>query len=386
MKAIMKPNTYLIGILTALAAFAARAQSPSFLTNGLVSYYPFNGNANDASGNANNGVLQGGVGFGVDRYGNTNSALFFTNGADGQMTTTIQQPAGDVFTLTEWFNLPPSFSSGSPLICLTDTQTGGYDRFDKALQIGGGSNQLVFYLFPGTAVELTTPNPVTDGRWHQAVATLSTAGMQLYLDGELAAANASVTTSQEFAGYWRIAPGQGSVDDIRVYNRALSLIEVQQLYAYEGPPCLPHSATATPTVVDGFVVAATITDGGCGYTNAPLVVVQGGGGSGATASAVVSNGIVTGIKITDAGIGYTSSPSIYIYSPLGWQMGIVKAVVPTFTGLLIGTNYQLQSSTDLNIWVDQGPPFTATSPVMDYPQYFDVEDWSRLFFRLEVAP
>jgi hypothetical protein len=69
-------------------------------------------------------------------------------------------------------------------------------------------------------------------------------------------------------------------------------------------------------VVDGFVVEATVTDGGCGYTNAPEVLIQGGGGTGATATAVVSNGMVVGLTITDAGTGYTSTPTVYIYFPL----------------------------------------------------------------------
>jgi hypothetical protein len=64
------------------------------------------------------------------------------------------------------------------------------------------------------------------------------------------------------------------------------------------------------------VVGATITDGGCGYTNAPPVLIVGGGGTGAAGTAVVSNGVVTGITITNAGFGYTNTPAIYIYFPL----------------------------------------------------------------------
>jgi hypothetical protein len=48
-----------IVILTITTALAVQVQAQSFLTNGLVTYYPFNGNANDASGNGNNGTIQG---------------------------------------------------------------------------------------------------------------------------------------------------------------------------------------------------------------------------------------------------------------------------------------------------------------------------------------
>ncbi|MCX6928384.1 MAG: hypothetical protein NT154_35020, partial [Verrucomicrobia bacterium] len=59
-----------------------------------------------------------------------------------------------------------------------------------------------------------------------------------------------------------------------------------------------HRATATADVTNGSVVGATITDGGSGYFNPPLVLIQGGAGTGATATAVVSNGVVINIIIT----------------------------------------------------------------------------------------
>ena len=70
----------------------------------------------------------------------------------------------------------------------------------------------------------------------------------------------------------------------------------------------PHAARATATLVNGFVVKATIEDAGYGYTNTPNIYIMGGGGSGAQATATVSNGNVTAISILDAGFGYTSSP------------------------------------------------------------------------------
>jgi len=152
------------------------------------------------------------------------------------------------------------------------------------------------------------------------------------------------------------------------------------------PSCVPYSATATATVVDGFVVAATVTDGGCGYTNLPRVAIVGGGGNGAAAAAIVSNGVVTGITITAAGIGYTSTPIIYIYSPLGAQIALIQAVVPAFSDLLIGSNYQLQVSENLISWANQGAAFTATNPILIYPGFFAVTNMNQLYFRLQGAP
>src|SRR2546422_4057599 len=59
--------------------------------------------------------------------------------------------------------------------------------------------------------------------------------------------------------------------------------------------CVRHKAQATAQLVDGSVVGATITDAGCGYTNPPVVLIQGGGGTGATATAVISDSQLTAI-------------------------------------------------------------------------------------------
>jgi hypothetical protein len=232
-----------------------------------------------------------------------------------------------------------------------------------------------------------------DGTWHFLAGVYDGQNQLLYVDGSLAVSQAiqyTITNDSQLSigGLYtgcNTANFAGSIDEVRIYKRALSSNEVQQLYQLQSS-CIPHRATATAQLVNGFVVGATITDGGCGYTNTPAVAIEGGGGSGAIATAVVSNGVVVGITIWDAGRDYTSTPTVYIYSPLGVQIGLIKAVRPFFSDLLIGTNYQLQVSGDLNTWTNSASPFPATSRSMVYPQYWDVGNWSQLFFRLQVAP
>ena len=78
-------------------------------------------------------------------------------------------------------------------------------------------------------------------------------------------------------------------------------------------------AKATSTITGDAVTSITITDGGSHYKQAtpPSVTISGGGGTGATATATVSStGIVNGILITNGGSGYTSAPIVTIdYSP-----------------------------------------------------------------------
>lgn len=54
-------------------------------TDGLVAYYPFAGNANDESGNGNNGTTNGGISWGTDRFDKPGNACFL-NGTDAYIS------------------------------------------------------------------------------------------------------------------------------------------------------------------------------------------------------------------------------------------------------------------------------------------------------------
>lgn len=160
--------------------------------------------------------------------------------------------------------------------------------------------------------------------------------------------------------------------------------EAPSPYLLEIDYCSPHAATATAIATNGFVVGAVITDGGCGYTNAPLVLIQSGGGSGATATAVISNGVVVGINVTSAGCCYTNVPKIVIASPpFVPTLSIRASKVKVTQNVVLGRNYVLESSSDLTNWAAVGPPFTATSESVT--DEFDV-DFNERFFRIRQVP
>ena len=72
------------------------------LNNGLVAHYPFCGNANDASGNGNNGTVHGAI-LTEDRFGNPKSSYSF-NGVDNfidVIPSTSLSPSNEV-TFTAW--------------------------------------------------------------------------------------------------------------------------------------------------------------------------------------------------------------------------------------------------------------------------------------------
>ena len=146
--------------------------------------------------------------------------------------------------------------------------------------------------------------------------------------------------------------------------------------------CIPHAATAEATVVNGFVVGATITDGGCGYTEPPLVIIR-GSGTGATATATITDGVVTGITITNAGSGYGDTTTIQVASPPFMpSLEIAVSKVNVTMHVVLGKNYVLESSLDLANWNQVGEQFTAQDELI--VQEFEVAETGRYFRILEV--
>ena len=107
---------------------------------------------------------------------------------------------------------------------------------------------IYFGVYPGSVKTVSSSLSYNDGLWHQAVGTLSAAGLQLYIDGVLISTDATVTTAQNYIGYIRIAydnnsgwtnqPSSfffsGTLDEAAFWTRALSGTEVQQLYRRGG--------------------------------------------------------------------------------------------------------------------------------------------------------
>jgi hypothetical protein len=96
-------------------------------------------------------------------------------------------------------------------------------------------------------------------------------------------------------------------------------------------------------------------------------------------------GRIDDIRIYDRALSCSEVQQLYVYES-GPRVDLIKAVKPSFSNLTLTTNYQLQVSADMNNWTNQGSAFTATNTSMVYPQYWDVDNWKQLFFRLQVNP
>jgi hypothetical protein len=220
-------------------------------------------------------------------------------------------------------------------------------------------------------------------QWHQVVMLRRLGVTSFYVDGVATPGSTSATplvpTSFRIGAQNGVRFFNGAIDEVRVYNRALSTNEVTQLYSIEMGVCTPHAALATAQVINGFVVGANIIDYGCGYTTAPEVLVV-GSGSGATASATVQDGYVTSINIINTGSGYSNLTEIIIGSPpFVPTVSINVSRINVTQHVVLGLKYVLESSSDLVNWTATGPAFTAQSEsittefvVVETGQYFRI--------------
>lgn len=369
----MNPNKLLLAIaITGWITITAHAQS--FLTNGLVAFYPFKGNANDVVG-TNNGVIYGGVTLAPDRFGSNNSAYLF-NGVDGYID--IGSPIGDApvdFTETAWVDIISRATNGvfAEDVIITKRQGpsmyDGESWVDLVVESSGsdaGAGELIadasdyFAQYPGTTI---TPTNV----WFFLGEVCTNNTYQLYVNGSLEntiAGSFPISSPEDMTlmheGAWGTF-SHGMLDDVRIYNRPLSSNEMEWLYASEAPP---QAATATATLINDFVVGTTIIDGGAGYTNTPLVRIIGGGGSGAQAVAVVTNGVVLAINMIDAGAGYTNTPVVVVDPPFipNPVLGVAPVSLLNFSNLIAGDSYQLQQFNSW-YWTNLPVSFTATNSV-----------------------
>ena len=137
----MKKTITLILVFTTTLLFS---QVPNYVpTNGLVGWWPFTGNANDLSGNNNNGVVNGAT-LTLDRLGNANSAYSF-NG----INTSIQVQSNSTllltnnYTLNGWFNANVFFNTNNSdrSIISKVASTGWYNGYE--VMVGGNTNHIV---------------------------------------------------------------------------------------------------------------------------------------------------------------------------------------------------------------------------------------------------
>ena len=232
----MKANLLLISVFS--LCITAKAQ---ISTIGLVGKYTFNGSANDQSGNSNNGTMTNGSSFTTDRFGNANSSASL----DG-VNDYIALPSGSAtsLNLTGDFSVSYWIKSSDIAACIASIgdnvasppTAGGYL---SGINTGGvGSGKL------GVATRGTwtgSTGSINDNNWHNILYTLQGTILKIYIDNVLDKQATGISAPLSWAGSRVIGCRNdlvmttatnyaGIFDDLLIYNRALTVIEVGQVY------------------------------------------------------------------------------------------------------------------------------------------------------------
>jgi len=242
---------------------------------GLIAHWNFDEGTGtmtaDSSVFGNEGVLVNGPSWTDGKVG---SALYFSGAGDyvdfGSPATL--RPA--FFTLSTWFK----------------STTGGmiFRSFGRGMgvQLGVGDNfgapgKISFWTYGSSKKSgITSSESYNDDKWHHVAATFEASMISLYIDGVLIGSTTGEMVYQ--ANFITIGSDggvdnyfKGAIDDFRIYNRALAVSEIQQLYANPAPASDPTPTPALP----GFPIPSTpnLTPPGATPTTGPPVLSNGKG-------------------------------------------------------------------------------------------------------------
>jgi hypothetical protein len=223
------------------------------LTIGLIAYYPFDNSGVDVSGNGNHGLINNMTGT-SDRTGKANAAYHF-DGSTSYIQVKDNQALrlnGTDYTINTWEKIEsygPTY--GSIIMCKRGN--GNSNGWNYGIHGYVGSNnavlgQTTMQISGGNDPTATGTKVINLNAWYMLTTVYNAQKQQIsfYVNGVLdnvisnipapsvnassdifiGSDNPTVTSS----GYFF----KGSLDDMRIYGRALTLKEIQKLYTYTG--------------------------------------------------------------------------------------------------------------------------------------------------------
>jgi len=219
----------------------------------LVAYYPFDINANDQSGHANNlgcssvstcpGLTTGKI-----------SKAYNFDGVNDQYTDSSTSSLDiNQYSTSAW--IKTSNKQGRMTIVeFTKSSANGNNR--RGIAISGNNNlgkPIIYY--GNDKMKIGNTGDLRDGNWHHIVVIYDSTDSSMYVDGVSATLGAEDTTnSGSFSSQLKIGNSltsqensyfNGTIDDVRIYNKALTSNEVLELYNYEILNCIDTDVNLT---------------------------------------------------------------------------------------------------------------------------------------------
>jgi hypothetical protein len=309
--------------------------TPSRLPSGLILHWTFDnatisGNTvADTSGNNQTGTIQGSVAVVTGILG---QALQF-NGSNSAVTSYSGAPFNTNLTLSAWINTTNSVRAEAILSRYDASGAGaGYIFRTDA----GGHLEVVLGGYNGGSINSPSVDTATvnDGRWHQVAAVLTAGqGVQFYVDGNPTATipgritvadggtfHVGVNPYTPFGAYFT-----GTIDEVQVYNRALSSTEMATVYSLSGGSQSPNPVSSTTPATTQTQTASIPTQPAAnpGVLAAnPASLAFGSVNVGSTSSQSISisntgssNVTVSNVSVSGAGFNATGLPVGTVLTP-----------------------------------------------------------------------
>jgi len=285
--------------VTAANTGGRRTYVAAVLADGASSHWPLNepvgGNVYDHAGGydmvAGAGVTRAQAGA---IAGDADTSTAVNGSSTASITARTAVPAPQIFTEEAWFQT--SSTTGGRIIGFGNQSGGLSSVYDRHVYLDPAGN-VVFGVYLSGMRAITSPARYNDGRWHHVAASLSPAGMALYVDGRLVGTRADTSVAIPYTGYWRVGADRswagnpsfnGRIDEAAVYPVALTAEQVAAHHALgttgtaaNRPPTAAFTSAGagrtvtfdagTSTDADGSVVsfAWNFGDGGTGTGRTP---------------------------------------------------------------------------------------------------------------------
>jgi hypothetical protein len=250
------------------------------LRNGLVAYYPFDGTVEDGTGNGNNGVIKGtGVGFATDRMGQLQHAISLNGNGYVEISTGKNFNFRVNLTVCLW--VLPSSNQAQFATLLDKTHQDALQNTYSSWTVGQSwSNVNLFNLnaLHNTSSWLGSPSIQVQSApvWSQLCFRKQSNQITSYLNGIptngtyvvsrqrqtiltndnlpllVGAANSGGSSPASNIQYYY----SGAIDDIFIYNRSLTVKEINELYEFSAPTSQP---TSRPSTIFQYVHNFTFT-------------------------------------------------------------------------------------------------------------------------------
>lgn len=232
------------------------AQVPSYVpTNGLVGWWPFNGNANDESGNGNNGSFTASscINCGsnqvkaepmlaIDRYNIINKSYNFSDQLDLiSINNSSNLQLTNQYTISLWL-YPTSFNFGKYSFGVILSKWGGGGAASYQIRISNAGN-ILFDTHNGTSTTtITSTNPLTLNSWSNIIITQNNTLVSIIVNDINTTNNQNMVIPMKANNTIEIGRNHnqfynyqhegflGRIDDVAIWNRVLTSLEIKALY------------------------------------------------------------------------------------------------------------------------------------------------------------